>query len=252
MFAKNTTIESTPRVCLSRPVLGVGRLIWRRLGPLSLSLAVGLVLLETLACTGEFRIVDWNAAGSDPDWNKGKDTEVADFVLGKVKSINANVITLQEVTDTTYSRLKKQLTRRWDCHFQRFGVDGIATCVKGRAANFQWKRLSGERWGPEIDWWGYIQLEYNGLKITNVHTRAHWADQHLAELHKDVKTGIVAGDFNHTNPGWHQTDLDLEPTWQDKKIDHVLMVEKPQRAWGDAQEKGGSNHRVLLTGVTPP
>ncbi len=250
MFKKNTTIESTPMEYLSRPVLGVGPSIWRQLTSLSRLLAIGLVLLQTLGCTG-YRIVNWNAAGSDPNWNKGNDKEMADFVLAKVKSITANVITLQEVTDQTYSRLRKRLTKRWDCHCQRFGADNIATCVKGSAKNFQWKRLSGERYGPEIDWWGYVQVEYKGLKITNVHTRSHWADQHLAELHKEVKTGIVAGDFNHTNPGWHQTDLDLEPTWQDKKIDHVLTIEKPRKTWGDAQEKGGSNHSVLVTKVKP-
>ena len=116
-------------------------------------------------------------------------------------------------------------------------------CVDGTAKNFQWKRLANVSEDPnELPdfpgpyWWGYVQAEYEGVLITSVHTRSYWSHEHVTELHEDVKTGIVSGDFNFrdptknpnippnpafdpTVPDWYQTDLDWEWTIDGFEID---------------------------------
>jgi hypothetical protein len=159
------------------------------------------------------------------------------------------VITVQELSGMGLHHLEEGLGSTWTCYAEAFGGSLIATCVKGKATGVRSQRLSGERYNQFTDWWGYVQVTYHGVQTTNVHTRAHWADEHVEQLHREVKTGIVAGDFNHDDPGWHQTASVLEPTWTNRKIDHVLTVEKPQQASSIAQEKGGSNHRVILATV---
>ncbi|MBL4686722.1 MAG: endonuclease/exonuclease/phosphatase family protein [Nannocystaceae bacterium] len=182
---------------------------------------------------GEFRVVDWNTAS----WakNVGNEAAIVLTVLAKVELINANVITLQEVTPKLASDLPAALGSGWHCRFARVGVAGLTTCVRGTIRNYRWQRLAGVRWGPHKDHWAYMQLDYNGVTITNVHTRAFWADNHRLQLQREILAGIVVGDFNHTAPGFHQTDVDLEPTFKNRKIDHALTVQAPLRAWGDAQ-----------------
>jgi hypothetical protein len=214
----------------------------------------------------EFRIVNWNVAGYDPGhWFPGKDLAVALRVLEKVDRIDANVITLQEATDETFQLVEQFLGPEWSCHTWSPGIDELVTCVKGEATGFRGETLSGTAGlPPEERWWGYTQLEYRGVTITNVHTRAGAVERHLEELHAAVVSGILAGDFNHESPehpGWHQTDPDIdhEPTlhgWE-TRIDHVLSVERPVISWGYVLDEEPpfeniSNHRVLLTGVRLP
>jgi hypothetical protein len=267
------------------------------------------------SCGPYFRIVDWNVSGADKNWNRGKDAEVADFIVSHVTSYGANVITLQEVTAASLGDIEGALPG-WDCQYHQFSNvyedvddkfvdDNIAVCVDGTADSSYWKRLADvdpnelpdDR--PPLYWWGYVQVEYGGVLITSVHTRSYWNDQHVTELHEDVKTGIISGDYNfeypETNPNvpenpdfdpsvpdWYQTDLDREWTidgyerdadgnlildengnkmpWE-KKIDHVLTVEKPQQIDGFPGADGDDNpppplepfhsaHRVLLGELT--
>ena len=207
---------------------------------------------------GEFRIVNWNTDNSYR--NLDKDKEIVDFVLDEVQKYSANVITLQELEVHTFKLLQQRLFQeygmgKWYCFFHWFGLTGNAICVFGHGSKFKWGKLSGERFGPSIDWWGYMQIDYNGVTITNVHTRSTWAENHVQELHNLVTSGIVAGDFNYENPensGWFQTDLNLEPTWSDKKIDHILTVEQPQTVGGGSRGKGGSNHRLIVASIVFP
>lgn len=207
---------------------------------------------------GEFRIVNWNTDNSYR--NLDKDDKVVDFVLDAVRKYNANVITLQELEVHSFKHLQKRLFQEygmgeWYCFFQWFGLTGNAICVRGHGSKFKWGKLTGERFGPSIDWWGYMQVNYHEVTITNIHTRSTWAKEHVQELHEKVTSGIVAGDFNYENPespGWFQTDLQLEPTWTDKKIDHILTVERPQTVEGDAKDKGGSNHRLIVASIVFP
>ncbi|MEM6993494.1 MAG: hypothetical protein AAF721_23470 [Myxococcota bacterium] len=193
----------------------------------------------------EFRILDWNAAGNDCGFNGGQDQEVAQRIKTEAAAFNANVITLQEFSAMGMYHLEEALDASWECHPFRFGDNLLVTCVKGTAANPSSTRLSGERFHRLADWWGYVQLEFQGVQITNVHTRATWADRHVEELHDKVTTGIIAGDFNTEVVGWNQTASQLEPTWQDRKLDHILTIEQPQHAVGGAHEKFGSNHRMV-------
>lgn len=229
------------------------------------------VFLVTSAPAGEpesceFRIVNWNAAGTDPTHgNNNQPIKVGDAVLKYVKQIDANVITLQEVMVETVTYLRTELPG-WTCLSFPFGQDHIAICVDGAATNLTIGTLTPDPNKPdtgpppEFPWWGYLQVEYRGVRIASVHTRSFWRNHHRAELHRDVTSGIVAGDFNHidpTNPGWFQTDLDLEWTWEGDylgddgqwKIDHILSVDAPQAVSGDAADKEGSNHRVVLATI---
>lgn len=198
---------------------------------------------------GEFRIVNWNVAGADCSFNGGKAEQAAMFIVKEVAALDANVITLQELSGLGLYELEKRLSGSWHFYAERFGESLIVTCVQGEASNVSWQRLGGSGYNRFTDWWGFVQLEYHGVQITNVHTRGHWADAHVEELHTKVATGIVAGDFNHESPGWHQTVSKLEPTHQDRKIDHILTVEKPRKAWGETRSKGGSNHNVVVATV---
>jgi hypothetical protein len=256
----------------------------------SLVLAAGLLLAPAAIAAApescEFRIVDWNASGTDANWNLGKDRQVADFIIAHVASLDANVITLQEVTAQTLTYLETDLPG-WSCYAHEFAVDDhIAVCVDGAATNFFAARLTDVDPNdlpntPPPYWWGYTQVEYEGVLITSVHTRSRWAEEHTTELHEDIPTGIIAGDFNYVEadknpnippnpvpgPDWYQTDLDLEWTidgFDDKgvrferKIDHVLTVEPPAQVWGDAVADGSddppvpfhSAHRMLLATVS--
>ena len=218
----------------------------------------------------EYRVVDWNPAGTDSDWNLGNDIPVAEAVASYVQSLDANVITLQEVTPTTLAYIEVLLPD-WDCEGHPFPEDGtlgdIAVCVKGSVENFRATPLPDHGNTDRPRHWGYVQTEYQGSLITSVHTRDFWDVEHVGDLHTAVTTGIIAGDFNHQfpeNPGcpdeptcaldpiWHQTDLDREVTWQDAKIDHVLTVEAPHQVSGGAGDKHGSNHSVVLAQVTFP
>jgi hypothetical protein len=233
---------------------------------LAMTSAASAVQLESC----EFRVVDWNPAGTDPNWNFGNDIPVAEAVVSYVQSLDANVITLQEVTPTTLAYIEVLLPG-WDCEGHPFPEDGavgdIAVCVKGSVENFRATPLPDHGSTDRPRHWGYVQTEYQGVLITSVHTRDFWDLQHLADLHRDVTTGIIAGDFNHQfpenpecpdeptcalDPIWHQTDVDREVTWQDAKIDHVLTVEAPHQVWGEPGDKHGSNHSVVLAAVTFP
>ncbi len=239
----------------------------------------------------EFRIVNWNASGNSDSWNLGNDRQVADFVIQHIVDLDANVITLQEVTALSLTYLQQDLSG-WNCYFDMFALDDhIAVCVDGVGTNFNSERLRNVSNDPsELPpdppgyWWGYVQVEYQGVLITSVHTRSKWKEEHVTELHEDVTTGIIAGDFNyieaHHNPNvsedpdaipgpdWHQTDVDLEWTIDEivrdendviidqikEKIDHILTVEEPAVVWGDAcldgrddvPEPFHSAHRILL------
>lgn len=223
-----------------------------------------------LKFAGHFRIVNWNAAANDPAWNGPKAAEViANDIFVRVDAFDANVITLQELREDVYEALILGLRSRtpvWDCHAYYFGsrTDLRVTCVKGPAHNFRARRLDtikplGTLPSYPVDmrlkeWWGYTQIDYYGVTITNVHTKGAWVKHHLAQLHKEVKSGIVAGDFNHVQPEvsktsrhWHQTDVYRLRTYQDVKFDHVLTVERPCDVVSLTLDKFGSNHRMMLT-----
>jgi hypothetical protein len=225
-------------------------------------------VLQPESC--EFRVVNWNAAGADSNWNAGNDIPVAQAVVTHVQLLDANVITLQEVTPVSLAYIEASLPG-WDCESHPFPEDGvagdIAVCVKGSVENFLATPLPDHGNTDQPRHWGYVQTEYQGALITSVHTRNFWDLQHLADLHTAVTTGILAGDFNHQfpenpacpdapacalDPIWHQTDLDREITWQDAKIDHVLTIEAPHQVSGDAADKHGSNHSIVLATVTFP
>lgn len=225
----------------------------------------------------EFRVVQWNAAGLDPKWgNHMQPVKIANTVIGYIGQIDANVVTLQEIEPATVTHLLASLPG-WTCHAFDVGSDHIAVCVDGPAANFAstpMQNYDGEI--PDPPWWGYAQLEYRGMLITSVHTRKAWRHEHVRDLHRDVPTGIIGGDFNFVEPEvapdidpgdsdlpvWFQTDLDREWTWEGDwaddgnivqvKIDHVLSVEEPAIVWGSPGAKEGSNHRVLLGEIVYP
>jgi hypothetical protein len=210
---------------------------------------------------GEFRVINWNASARPPDGHN-MDTPpatIADFILDNALEYDANIITLQEMSYEALLYLQAGLGLSWDCRWTLFGTidlyrDIRVTCVRGVGTNYRAERLenvgsySDDLKGAE--WWGYTQLEYFGVLVTNVHTRSHWAIDHVGELHREVTTGIVAGDFNHEYPdlfqSWFQTDLDRAPTLQDKKVDHILTVERPIEVDGGTLGEGGSNHEMLF------
>ena len=213
----------------------------------------------------EFRTVSWNTDNSYR--NLDKDKKVVDFVLDEVKGYKANVICLQELDVHTYYLLAKELEalhQGWRTFFHYFGLLGSTICIRGPPSDkfFNAKKLSGERFGSSVDWWGYMQIRYRNALITNIHTRATWADTHVNQLHKEVANGIIAGDFNHESPetpGWIQTDRKRQFTWSPnpdpgeprvyKKIDHILAIDKIQKVGGGARPKGGSNHRLVVASI---
>lgn len=225
----------------------------------------------------EFRVVQWNAAGLDTKWgNYHQPIKIADTVIDYVNQIDANVVTLQEIEPATVAHLESELPG-WTCHAFPVGADEVAVCVDGPASNFASVDLGiYDGLVPDPPWWGYAQLEYRGTLITSVHTRKAWRHEHVRDLHRDVPSGILGGDFNFADPEvapvidpgdeglpvWFETDLDHEWTWEGDwandgvyiqiKIDHVLSVEEPAYVWGDAADKEGSNHRVLLGEVIYP
>jgi hypothetical protein len=225
----------------------------------------------------EFRVVQWNAAGLDANWdNNMQPVKIANTVIGYVNQIDANVVTLQEIELATVTQLLASLPG-WTCHAFDVGSDHVGVCVDGPAANFASTPLQSYDGNiPDPPWWGYAQLEYRGTLITSVHTRKAWRHEHVRDLHRDVPTGIIGGDFNFFGPEvapdidpgdsdlpvWFQTDLDREWTWEGDwaddgdfvqvKIDHVLSVEEPDVVWGEPGAKEGSNHRVLLGEIIYP
>lgn len=227
---------------------------------------------DLVPVTQQIRIVNWNVAGfDDKRWFPTKDQVVATLVHQKVLAIDANVVTLQEATLGMLQQLGEVLGPEWNCYTWSPGLDQLVTCVRGVGSNLEADTLSGTAdLPPNERWWGYFQLEYQGVKITNVHTRCGDGDEdgvcekavlfHVPELYDIVTSGIVAGDFNHERPeelGWHQTDPDPEHTLRtsETKVDHVLTVEPFLSSWGHAMDEAEpyaeiSNHRVLLTGVT--
>ena len=263
------------------------------LGALHIWFQPAIVSANWCAEEYDFRIFDWNASLSDTNWNLGMDQEVADFIVANAAAIDANVITLQEVTPLCIRYIEAALPE-WSCYYEWFDNpdDLIAVCVYGTATNFSSKRLCDVSevdfpFNPPPYWWGYVQVEYGGVLFTNVHTRNTWKEEHVTQLHQEVTTGIICGDFNYVdatvNPGvpcdpddpfvpnnlvWHQTDVDLEWTidgydsennYYQIKIDHVLTVENSLRVCGDAIDDGSSwvppvasAHRALLAGATFP
>jgi len=233
---------------------------------------------------GDFRIVNWNTANIESNYNEAQhivenidndhriveyidnDQRIVDTVLKAVNAINANVITLQELGSRTFILLQNEFEKinknlkddgkkgNWRCYFQWFGLSGHATCVYGISEWVNSEKLSGTRFGPSKDWWGYMQITLNGVMITNVHTRDYWDKKHVDELHKKISTGIIAGDFNYNNPGWYQTDnINLKPTHRKNgKIDHVLAVEEPKTRVGDVWDYYNSNHRLVIAGISFP
>ena len=236
--------------------------------PIRVVLAVSLLALPAVQAVAEepesceFRIVNWNVSGEDH--NEGNDIAVAQAVDGYVQEIDANVVLLQEVTEPSLTHLEGLLPG-WRCRWARFGVDYIAACTDGEPTDFLARDLSPDtKKGdtdppPEDPWWGWVQVEYRGFRFTSVHTRSFWRDHQRAELHAEVTSGVIGGDFNHIDPEvgdpeWFQTDLAEEWTWEGDyrgdegqwKIDHILSIDEPQHVAGDARDKEGSNHRVVL------
>ncbi|MGD2064166.1 MAG: hypothetical protein PVF51_11360, partial [Nitrospirota bacterium] len=235
----------------------------------------------------EFRVVQWNAAGLDPNHGNEHETlKIANTAVNYVNQIDANVITLQEVEQETLDLLETLLPG-WHCEgYQRpDGEDYVAVCVDGVPTNFTGQDLTADP-GKHCDppdsppWWAYVQVEYQGVLITSVHTRSCWRNHQVEELHTNVPAGIIAGDYNHIDadthgePYWFQTDLDRECTFGGDyyempgdcddvepmgavktkwKIDHVLSVEEPEYVWGDAvTDWNGSNHKVVLAEIVYP
>jgi len=225
-----------------------------------------------LQFTREFRIVNWNVAGLDDGFEVPQKAQVvAQLVVAKVQAIDANVITLQEGTVDIHRELEKLLGSAWRCYAWSPGFDWLITCVKGRGEGFVGQPLAGLAGGTVGErWWGWTEIEYQGVKIANVHTRCGFDGSvcqnaikwHVPELYDKISTGIIAGDFNHETPesdGWHQTALGPTPDYTLRtamtKVDHVLTVEQPRASWAEAKDEappytGISNHRALLTRVT--
>ena len=248
-------------------------LVWARLGPGQAA---------SLDFFGELRIVNWNASAHERNKHRPAATVstpwltlpgIADDILAQVDYFNANVITLQEQREDVYRALRDGLFERderdglldhraWTCEAHEFGAmrDFRITCVKGPLANLRVRRLvnAGALHYPRDknrEFWGYMQVDYYGVTITNVHVRDHWDRQHVCQLHHEVRTGVVAGDFNYPTPEqspdhqlpWFQTDVNGPPTWQQEKIDHVLTVEPHVYPHAELAGKHGSNHEMLLT-----
>ena len=220
--------------------------------PTSTSLAV-----EPEAC--EFRVINSNAGGClAPGENAGMDGHVAQTVALHAAAIDANVITLQEVTDASLFFLTGLLPG-WSCYPHLFGRDNIAVCVDGTATNFFARSLTADPDKPDPDppgppafpWWGYVQVEYQGVPITSVHTRSFLEGSPSCRAACGRVSSVIAGDFNHidaADPGWHQTDLDEKATFFGDyrgtdgqwKIDHILTVEEPEHVSGDATRRSFS------------
>ena len=225
---------------------------------------------------GEFRILNWNAGATGEKSNSGQ--IIANVILENLDKYDANVLTLQELREDVHIAVVMGLQQRsydWTCHAHIFGAgkDLRLTCVKGPTRNFRAARLDNHTTDPCIpgddgclknrEWWGYTQLDYFGITITNLHSRAAWDRQHANQLQAEVRTGIVAGDFNRERPDltedgepyWYQTDLAWLPTHirheEDgdipEKIDHVLTVEPPYQPAAELAGKHGSSHEMLLT-----
>jgi hypothetical protein len=217
---------------------------------------------------GEFRIVNWNAGANGENLTRSAQ-DMADFILENLDKYDANVLTLQELRWDVHIAVVMGLHERsydWTCHAHIFGAgkDLRLTCVKGPTRNFRAARLDNHTTDPCIpgddgclknrEWWGYTQVDYFGITFTKVHSRAAWDRQHANQLHAEVLTGIVAGDFNRERPDltqdgeffWYQTDLAWLPT-HDLKIDHILTVEPPFQPSAELAGKHGSSHEMLLT-----
>jgi len=245
---------------------------------------------------GVFRVVSWNTMGNDCVGNKGKDEEVVDHIINEVTRYNANVICLQELTGKSFEDLEtrlKNINPSWTCFFdwKQISKDqnpshywlyllGLSICVLGRGSNF--KSINFKTPGGNREWIDearrYMQIDYNGKTITNVHTKSSHTWLQIPRLHKKVTSGIIAGDFNHPypdrplidaldgpkvnfyDPGWVQTDDAREWTWQTKyenykprkKVDHILAISEPSAHEGEARdyEAGGSDHRLILGSIT--
>lgn len=267
-------MDRTPRKIAGRRLAPRSPLHSSRLAPAMILAAVlagvhgfgaGIPYAASFEESCEYRVVQWNAAGSDPAWNQNMDIPVAETLFFYAGIHQANVMTLQEVTDGTLQHLATLLPG-WNCYPGAFGVDYIAVCVDGAATNFNSRRLGDVTPNPSPPlFWGYVQVEYEGVLLTSVHTRNFWDVEHVAELHRDVTTGIIGGDFNYETPEmnpldpndplWYQTDPNLQPTWRDPdldmevKIDHILAIDEPLHVSGSAEGKEGSNHRVVLGAV---
>ncbi len=215
----------------------------------------------------DVRVVDWNPSGSD--WNLGNDIGVADSVIDLVDYMDAQIVTLQEVTLASLDHVEASLPG-WSCERELFGADYIAVCTDGPFTSVAEDEPSLESAcdvkpvccdaDPSYGAWaGYVQGEYAGMLITSVHTANCADDEHIDEIYREVTTGIVAGDFNHESPavdGWTQTDENLEWTWgwspaAQVKLDHVFAIEDTEDVYGDAwNDKEGSNHRPVVAGIT--
>jgi hypothetical protein len=233
---------------------------------LFLALCATSCFLENPAAL-DVRVVDWNPSGSD--WNLNNDIPVAETVIELVDYMDAQIVTLQEVTLPSLEHLEASLPG-WTCERELFGVDYIAVCTDGPFTSVQEAEPTLESAcdvkpiccdaDPEYGKWaGYVQVDYGGMLVTSIHTANCADDEHIAELYREVTTGIVAGDFNHESPdvaGWTQTDEGLEWTWgwnttEQVKIDHVFAIEATDDVYGDAwNDKEGSNHRPVLAGIT--
>ena len=209
----------------------------------------------------EFRVVNWNACGTG-DCGVPDNDSIAALVAERAQEYEANVITLQEGNGELHWMLERLLGRSWTCYAWWTGGELLITCVKGEAQDFEGKDLEGK-------YGAYTQLRYRGVMITNVHTQcgrndddicARSRDVHVPQLHREVKTGIVAGDFNLENPeypDWHQTNPNPRitlPNWEET-VDHVLSVEEPLSSWGEVLDHPEghpdiSNHRMIVAGVT--
>lgn len=112
----------------------------------------------------------WNAAARDEDFNgPTPPADVASFIVEHVVELDANIVTLQEMSFDALTHLIPKLGPSWDCHWYRFGTQELyadlrVTCVKGTGTNFRAYRLRdvglypAEYFGKE--WWAYTQLEY--------------------------------------------------------------------------------------------
>lgn len=232
---------------------------------------------------GVFRVISWNTEGEHQQC-QGQNERLVDFLVMEVGRYSANVICLQEMMGKTFDMLEKRLEaldKSWSCFFDWKEISkgqepshywphvlGLAICVLGRGSDFKWNYFSSENGEPWRDYARrYVQLNYKGVQITNVHTSSYWKEQHVKELHQKVTQGIIAGDFNHPSPderypsmwtydpAWHQTDLTREWTHPNGgnhiKMDHILAIDEPEAIEGGARDlaEGGSDHRLIFGGI---
>jgi len=163
---------------------------------------------------GRFAIISWNTANRM--LHLGNDEYVVNIIINEVKGYKSNVICLQELLGSSFCILNKRLKeidKSWSCFFdwkekgkgnkgyRNWRVRlGLTICVLGRGSNYKrnYFPLDGKPWRDEAR--RFIQIDYMGKRITNVHTNSGDLANQIPELHKKVTRGIIADDFNYPWP----------------------------------------------------